>query len=276
MKRSVAIGLASAVAVACSIMTSLDGLNEPTSADAGRDAPAAAPEGRIDAGGSDARVDAPEAATGPMCDSLSPAPYFCEDFDRGRALLGGTFTTITTSSGGVIALADAGSASAPGSLSVVLPAGSSTAMVAYGLRPLPATFSKAALEMNFRVEEVGASDEHDFISIFKDRSVGLEVRADGVVVVDEDLPASDGGPDENKTVSTLVLGAGWVHLRWEIKILPSGRASSVVFADGKEVVSFSSSSGPLLGGSLTVGERSIVPLTKPWRSRYDDIVLWVE
>ncbi len=269
--------MVSAFAIACSLVTSFDGLNEPTAGfvDAGGDSPAPP----ADSGSGDARSDATAPDAGTMCEGLSPTPFFCEDFDRGRPL-DAIFSSVSVTNGAALTVDQAGaSVSSPGALSIVLPAATTGGMTAMGVRALPAAFSKAVLELDVRVDAMGDADEHDFVSFYKSgsREVGLEIRPNGVVVVDEDIPVVvDGGPDENKTVTSLVFATEWVHLKWEVAVLDNGRATSVLRADGKQVASFSTSNLPFLGGSLTVGERTIIPLTKPWRTRIDNVVLRLE
>lgn len=262
-------------AAGCSLLVSTDGLNGAQAADAG----AADSSSAVDVASVDAPVDARPSDSGSPpgpCD-VPPKPFFCATFDDGRTVA--QLFPILAVSNATFAVDEVASKSAPGALGITLPSGTTTNMSAAGRVALPPSATKLTLDAEVRVDALGSPNEHDFIGFFHDesRELTLEVRPDGMLQVDEDIPVVvDGGPDERKTALGVKVTEGkWFHVHWEI-LVSGATATSRIRIDGGAEVVVTSSSEPVLAAHLEVGDAFCVPVTKPWRSRLDDVVLRIE
>jgi len=262
-------------AAGCSLLVSTDGLNGAQAADAG----VADSSSAIDVAAVDAPVDARPSDSGSPpgpCD-VPPKPFFCANFDDGRTVA--QLFPILSVSNATFAVDEVASKSAPGALGITLPSGTTTNMSAAGRVALPPSATKLTLDAEVRVDALGSPNEHDFIGFFHDetRELTLEVRPDGMLQVDEDIPVVvDGGPDERKTALGVKVTEGkWFHVHWEI-VVSGATATSRIRIDGGAEVVVTSSSEPVLAAHLEVGDAFCVPVTKPWRSRLDDVVLRIE
>jgi hypothetical protein len=190
-------GLALVAFAACSLMTSFSGLSSGDPADASSPATDAsdAPSVAVD-GGADGRADGAAPAQ-PYCDTVSPKPDFCDDFERSDVQ--GAWSPPGTSGGGAIELA----ASTRGSgreLHATIPVfgggGVSSAQVervfgdrseifaSYALRvdALPGTSSQQLMSVGVVVP----ASNGDFCSIY------VFVRPQGISLVEQTFPGGAG------------------------------------------------------------------------------------
>ncbi len=270
LRRWLLLGLVAAFG-GCSLVVSTDGLTGSSSGGGGSSGVIASgdasPDGATDGG-------TPREAGASVCDVV-PKPYFCATFDDGRAL-SAVFSTVNVV-GGSLTIDPGASKSAPRSLLVNLPANAG-ALSAEGQVTLPAKITKARVDLDLLVEELGGADQHDFIGFYRDgtHEVTLEIRPDGVLQVDEDIPVVDGGPGQTKTPLGVTVQVGkWTHIQWDVAI-SGATASSTIRIDGGPATSASSAAAAFQNARLVVGDHSTNALTKTWRDRIDDVVLTVE
>ncbi|MEZ4264233.1 MAG: hypothetical protein R3B36_34515 [Polyangiaceae bacterium] len=271
------LSAATAVLAGCSLITNLDGLSDPGASDAGA-SDAVAPG---DASATEASVDA--AADGPppgvdagvpFCKTVTPAPFFCADFEDGRTARQ-IFTSVEEHLGATVSVDNTDGRSSTGSLVLRFP-GTAGAEGAARVT-LPASLTKLSVELDLRIDSFGEGDEHDFVGVFRNsaREAGLEVRPSGQLAFDEDVPADGGGDEEIKTGLARVLTSGWAHVTWVV-VVEDDLATSVVSVDGTQIGTVRSSPEPFLDSELVFGETVIGKLEKEWRSRIDNIVVRVE
>ena len=266
MRRFLTAGVVAALS-GCSLVTSFDGFRDDVvivvygGAPDAPDGPSASdgPSGPSGPGPTDA-------ATGPFCTTLSPAPYFCSDFEDG--LVPGGWSALVTTNGGSVAIED-------GALVVFAPATSGQAVDARLELLLNGTRTDLSIEVDVVVDEMPEPNA-DLLHLRgpdTSRELSIEIN-DGALRLEEDQPSPDGGSDiEVRTPLGAVVGSTFVHFEWRLRATTTTSATSELVVDGRSTGVFSVS--PVAFTAMTtleVGERS-VSLSGPMRARYDNLVV---
>lgn len=213
----------------------------------------------------DAGVDAPAAT---FC-ARQPSALFCSDFDDGG--LPAPWSDLTVSGGSTLALDDALAVSPPRSIRVETAATSGEACLSYTVATAPSAFS---ISVDVRVESLGPGD-FDLFTVRRstERNVGIEVRSDGKLWFDENIPPVDGGSDETFKSTTGALPTGkWSRVQLDV-VQVSGGVSATLFVDGTDVGSHTPNPAFVVTPfSLQLGDCIVRPGRAGWQVRFDNFV----
>lgn len=279
VRRLFLAAVAVATLAACSFLTSLDELTEGDGGGGSVEA------GTVTEGGSaDATVDArTDSATNgdagvdaTFCASLPDAATLCADFDD-RALPAPFETIIVNGSGSVVERDDKDSRSAPYSL--LLGAGLTNGSSAAAVRKrFPGIRTEVSVDLDVKFETFG-TEPFDLVTfgVGGDHELGLEVRVNGAVVFDKEVPDGDGGAIESKIETTATLGTAWAHLRF-VAVAPANGTEWQVTAskDGVAVGTVSMREKTFKDSpNLWIGDWNALdgPAPAAWRVRVDNVVV---
>jgi hypothetical protein len=278
---AVVLAVAASNAVgACSLTTSLDGFTGGTLADAGPfpDADAATDAPIPDAGVADAPIDAPAAA--PFCESLSPKPMFCDDFERPTVM--GAWKDTFTSGGGMVDLAPSSRTTTGRELRAMIPLFSGSGVAFARLEkvfPLAEAVSYSfSLFIDAAPAESGSqtmnlvisppASNGDFYSFY------LFNRVSGFTLIEQTFPNGSGvnGAFVEHVLSTPITYAKWQRIEVKAKLTSPTRLTVTV--EGQ--TAYDAPAHPFVRpGSITLsagihyGESPVGPLAL----RIDDLVL---
>lgn len=278
MRRLFFVAFSLASLAACSLLTSLDELTEGGGGGGGSEA-GAGTDGAIVDSSTDARSDgsAPGDAgvDATFCASLTDAATLCADFDDGA--LPAPFESIAmTGSGSLVERDTKDSRSPPFSLLLAagLTSGTSSAAVR---KKLPGIKTEVSVDLDVRFEALG-TETFDLatFSVGGDHDLGLEVRGNGDLAFDKEVPDGDGGTIETKIDTTATVGTGWVHLRLVAVPAGSGEWQVTASKDGAAVGSVSMREKVFKDTpTLSIGDPSMGSSAAPaaWRVRVDNVVV---
>lgn len=260
--RSSLVLIGAAAAAGCSVLTSLDGLSDPADPAGGR-APTADAEAGLPAkdGGSEA---------GSFCQGS--VAHLCVDFEDG-APLASYFGELRFTNGATGELVTDEGPPASRALALTVPI-TSGSLEASCRASLPSEITRAVIQLDLRILEIGGGEPFDFIGLYRSnaREISLELDDQGTLKVDEDYPDGDGGEAEKKTPLVARIGDRWARLRWEI-VKGSSDTTHTFFVNDVEVGDTKTSNAILQGASLVVGERAVNGVTKRWRVLLDNILV---
>lgn len=257
-----------AAATACSL-TSLDGLSGGAAQDAGATADASTDGARVDGAIlSDAEAGPPVA----FCASLDAAALaLCADFDQG--VLPAPFGRVLEENGGKVTLDTADSRSPPRSLlfTVGQSNSNSAAALAWTSRPIA---TEVSFDLDVRVDAFG-SGSFDVLGLTRAGvETGLQIRSDGALEFDIELPDGDGGQKETIIPIAGSIDSAWRHVRFEASPQSSSTWKVNVLVDG---TFFGTTTVPTAGfvgqPDVVLGDDVVFPSSTPWRVHIDNVVV---
>jgi len=257
---------------ACSLTADLGGLSNgnDNGADGGAATTDAGSEAASSGGGGDASGDG---APGPFCKTLSPAPFFCADFDDGASINDWSRSVIQAP--GEVILDGASFRSPPRSLLVSLPTGT---RLQNGLFRDVGAHADLTLAFDVKVEE---ADPAGFLDLFAVRfppglrSIYFHVDGDFVhTTLSEQIP-NDGGADtfgSHLFSKSLSLGQ-WARIQLHIHFGNASTASVTI--DGESVFSgaLDPAQVPTETMAVAAGLQYVSTAATPWTIRYDNFTV---
>lgn len=223
---------------ACSALANFDGLVAATDAgatgdagDAGPESPKEAGAGAGDAAISDATSSDSSDATGAsFCSTLTPAPTFCDDFERDTNVQGGWTSVIATGPGAAVSLvADSQGRYARGQVG----AGGLDNRRALLELKLPTSLRKLTVNFKMRAPASTAMLYAEIMTIFLNGSSGTYEQVVLSVAGGSDFGASSGLSDGGQGPSFSVT-SGFTHGAWQDMsvVLDLNAATAVMSAGG--------------------------------------------
>ncbi len=285
--------VALALLAACSLTTSLDGLRggavDPvTPSDGGVETGPTGEAGPLPEGGtgSDGGVDADAAQAGPYCDSVTPKPTFCDDFERTTADVVGTWDTRDLSGGGVVTIEPSTRTPTGRELDTsipVFPAGSVSQAALH--RTFMGSAQRIKLSYALRIDAAPAqgSQQTMLVSVSPPNSNNdffqtyLFVTTSGVLLVQQTFPAGVGGNGNfvQSPLATPIVFGKWQRIEMTLTLTAPTRVMLTV--DG--VVAFNGAADPAYKpGQVSVagGIHYAITPSGPLALRVDDLFVDLE
>ncbi|MBS2013835.1 MAG: hypothetical protein JST00_13180 [Deltaproteobacteria bacterium] len=257
--------------VACSLVTDLEGLSSGSSSGAQPPEAGATPDAAVDGpfdGPSDAGNET-GADAGPFCASKS-GYALCADFDDG--VLPTPFSRSEISGPGSALTYDSTDSRSPPRSALMVAGAPGTETQSALVWDAPTAPSELVIDLDVRMESFG-SGSFDLLGLGRSaHNLEIEVNDDGTLAFDLESPAFDGG-DQTNAIGGLLADKAWHHLQISMTKTATAidtKATLDGVAIGSAKMQLELLAGPFV---FYIGDTVVQVTPKPWRARFDNVLV---